>query len=680
MNCARDGRLCSSIESKIEVELEAIKGNASNELTISESTFESLVELVCKSFNHINRVQELVGALKLYSGRTFACIQQINVYNGYSEYVRPQLLSILKKSWIISIGICRRISILEDSFVERVGNYCNLDDSRSALDSISYLVLPFLIIRSSNLSSELYLASLRDKLSLLDEIKLGSRFRCLKLVSSISYANRESEVNKGSFSNKAKCEKNDPKLEKEIKQLSTIEQRTCAVLNMLTFSDNKSNGDTIFCVGNYKLVLNLWEEYICMGYRDRLIVEIIETNNLPSDRLKCEILFIITVHIREVSVFEDVVRLIISRTFHDHKIMHYIYGRWKSISANKLECISENLSIEEIEKHREKMGSLIWEFQILMPIISESDSYFIKLQSIALCYFLISEIIQRDEVTCEYKKEVEYMNNVIQILSGDVDSLTCESLLQSFVLERCVYPKIGVFSERAMFSPGSLNLIGHIASVYLDSDMSKAVYYQLVSNMLLDPLIRKRFNLDMAYKDSSGSLVDILDLNRLFSQDNLTKFIYLFGKIPSELISLAVYKFPSQSKVELPFLDTFSPRVVQNSTKYSNSLKFTMEYSNIMEKIYRECKSNIKVALLMLIDLTKKLLNKHISNSKGKKSDQSSYQDDQWDFYYSYLILYKYLCSNFEKYSDYVDQHVVIALNGVTKPELIIPKNITFVY
>ncbi|OII72498.1 uncharacterized protein cubi_00493 [Cryptosporidium ubiquitum] len=679
MNFEVNNKLCLSVESRIEIELEKSQLSASEKFFFSESKFDFLVEAVCKSFDVIHDINILLIVLKLYSGRVIACNDHLNIYDGYSEYNRPQILLLLKKSWVISIGICKRIEKLETNFIEKINNYCNQEDSKDILTCLSCLLLPFLIFSKSRLNGNLLPCNFKEKLSLLDEIKLGSRFRCLKFIQDEKYIHKPTEELIEKKITKTDNKKSIPKLASEINLLNTLEQRTLAILNMITFDENGFGYNKILNINNHHLIFNLWEEYISIGSEECLISEIIETKNLPSMCLKCEILFIITTYSREGSTFEKVIKIIISKTSKDHKIMHYICNRWQSLlGEDKIEYISKESQIQAIKDYWKNMRILIWEFQILVPLVSKNVPYFIKLQSIALSYYLISNFVQTDEIIYEYSQEIESMNKVLQVLSNDIINIIKGSVLHSFVLERSVLPRISAFSENTIFSCNLINLISSIANIDLGEDANKAVYYQLVSNMLCDPYLTRHFS----FEGESG-LIDmfrnILDLDKLLVTDNLIKFIYLFGQIPSEIITTTLCQPSFKNQIKLPFLNTFSPRMVKNSNRYSNSLRFTETFSGIIKIISQSNETNIKVILLFLADLVKKLYNQHLANSRSKIVNQDQNKSDQIDFCYSYIILYKYLNHCFEKYNNYIDEHATMALKSVTKPEIIIPKNMIFI-
>lgn len=668
-------QLCLGIESRIEIELEKSQINKSEGFILSESKFDSLVETVCKSLNVIHDINILTTTLKLYSARVFVCSDHLNIYNGHSEYTRPQFLLLLEKNWAISIGICKRIAKLETDYIQKISEYCDLEDSNDILTCLSYLLLPFLIFNKLKLSGRFFSDNFKEKLSLLDEIKLGSRFRYLKSIQGKKYIQKSS----GKLTEKNTTKNNKkiiPKLANEINLLNTLEQRTCAVLNMITFDDNSSNNNRMFNINNYNFIFNLWQEYIGIGSEECLINEIIKTKNLPSMRLKCEILFIITIYIKETSIFEKVVKIIISKTTQDHKIMHYICNRWQSLlERDSIEYNSEKISIQVIKSHWKNIRILIWEFQVLMPLVLDV-SYFIKLQSIALSYYLISNFVQTDETMYEYSQEIEFINRLFQILFNDINKIIKDSVLHSFMLERSVLPRISAFSQNTIFSHNLINLISSISNTDLGDDVNKTVYYQLVSNMLCDQYLMKHFNLG---KESGVINVfrEILDLDKLLIPDNLTKFIYLFGQIPNEIITMA--RQPSvKLQLEFSFLNTFSPRIIKNSTRYLNSLEFTALFSKTIEIISQSHKTNIKVILLLLTDLIKKLYNQYMANLRSKIVDQDQNKNDQIDFYYSYIILYKYINYCFDKYNN-IDEHTTMALKSVTKPELIIPKDLIFI-
>ncbi|KAH8581934.1 uncharacterized protein ELE39_003737 [Cryptosporidium sp. chipmunk genotype I] len=681
MNFGINYKLCLGVESKIEIELEKNQRSETENLIFSESRFYSLIEVVCKSFNVIDDVRTLISILKLYSGRVFACSDSLNTYNGCLEYIRPQLFLLLRKNWVISIGICTRIAQLEDAFIENFSKYCALESSKDTLSYLSCLLPLFLIFSKSKINRKIILDNFKEKLSFLDEIKLISRFRFLKLIENKKYIYKQTEEIRDINSAKTENKKFIPKLESEINLLNTLEQKTCAVLNMITFDDKGSGNDKILGINNYRFIFNLWDEYSSIGSEELLIIEIIESKNLPSICLKCEILFIITTYIKETSTFEKVIKLIISNTSQYHKIMHYICSRWHSLlGKDRIDFFSENLPPRAIEECWKNVRALIWEFQVLIPLFSKNVTYFNKIQSIALSYYLISYFVQVDEVIYDYSQEVEFIYKLFQVLSDEIiNVITKDSVLYSFALERSVLPRISAFSENTIFSNNLFNLISNVATVDLGNDVNKAVYYQLVSNLLCDPYIKRQFSLGT----ESGKInvfLEIFDLHKLTMTNNLTKFIYLFGQIPSEIITSTSYKTSINYHFDLPFLNTFSPRVVKNSPRYYNSIRFTETFSKVIKNISQSRKTNIKVILLFLIDFIKRLYKQHIADLRGKIVNQDRNANGQADFYYSYIVLFKYLNHCFEKYNNYVDEHVTMALKSIAKPELIIPKNVIFVF
>ncbi|KAL5369906.1 hypothetical protein CPHLJ_2g1130 [Cryptosporidium parvum] len=679
MNFGINHKLCLGVESKIEIELVKVQKNVSEEFICTEANYYSLIEVVCRLFNAINDVKILITILKSYSSRVIACSNNLNTYNGHLEYIRPQLFFLTKKNWIISIGICARIAQLESSFVEHFCQYCNIENSQDLLSFLSCLLLPFLIFTKSKMIKNQIFDHIIEKLTLLDEIKLASRFRFLRLIQDKKYCDKPIEEIRNIHSTKNKDKKYISKLESEINLLNTLEQKTCAVLNMLTFDDKGSGNDKVLCINNCHFIFNLWDEYSSIGSEERLIVEIVETKNLPSIYLKCEILFIITAYIRELSTFEKVIKLIISNTFQHHKIMHYICSRWHSLlGKDGIEYIYESLPTQAIEDKWKNVRTLIWEFQVLIPLISKNVSYYNKIQSITLSYYLISNFVHKDEIIYDYSREIVFIHQFLQVLSDDIiHVITEDSVLYSLALERSVLPRISAFSEKTIFSQNLFNLISNIASIDLGNDASKAVYYQLVSNLLCDPYIKKHFKLETG---SKGICTFFENFDKLHTANNLTKFIYLFGQIPSEIINSELYQVSINSNIELPFLNTFSPRIVKNSPRYINSIRFTEIFSTVIKNISKSQKNNIKTVLLFLIDFVKRLYNQHIGELRGKLVNQDHNTNDQADFYYSYIVLFKYLNHCYKKYNNYIDGHITMSLKSIGKPESIIPKNVIFVF
>ncbi|XP_668398.1 hypothetical protein [Cryptosporidium hominis TU502] len=170
------------------------------------------------------------------------------------------------------------------------------------------------------------------------------------------------------------------------------------------------------------------------------------------------------------------------------------------------------------------------------------------------------------------------------------------------------------------------------------------------------------------------------NFDKLHTANNLTKFIYLFGQIPSEIINSELYQVSINSNIELPFLNTFSPRIVKNSPRYINSIRLTEIFSIVIKNISKSQKTNIKTVLLFLIDFVKRLYNQHIGELRGKLVNQDHNTNDQADFYYSYIVLFKYLNHCLEKYNNYIDEHITMSLKSIGKPESIIPKNVIFAF
>ncbi|KAK9173861.1 Uncharacterized protein cmbei_2001130 [Cryptosporidium meleagridis] len=681
MNFGINQKLCLCVESKIEIELEKVQKNASEEFIFIEANYYSLIEVVCRLFNVISDVKTLITILKLYSSRVIACSNNLYTYNGCLEYIRLQLFFLIKKNWIISIGICSRIAQLESSFVERFCQYFDIKSSQDLLSSLSCFLLPFLIFTKSKMFKNKIFDNFIEKLTFLDEIKLASRFRFLRLIEEKKYCDKPVEEVRSTNYTKNKNKKYISKLENEINLLNTLEQRTCAVLNMLTFDDKGSENDKVLCINNFHLIFNLWDEYSSTGSEERLIVEIVETKNLPSIYLKCEILFIITTYIRELSIFEKVIKLIISNTLQYHRIMHYICSRWHSLlGKDRIEYIHESLPTQTIEDNWKNVRTLIWEFQVLMPLISKNVSYYNKIQSIALSYYLISNYARKDEIIFDCPREIVFINRFLQVLLDEIINVVTEdSVLYSLALERSVLPRISAFSQKTIFSQNLFNLISNIANIDMGNDANRAVYYQLASNLLCDPYIKKHFKLETGSEDIY-MFFENFEIDKLQIANNLTKFIYLFGHIPTEIINSELCQTSINYNFELPFLNTFSPRIVKNSPRYLNSIRFTEIFSRVVKNISKSQKTNIKTVLLFLIDFVKRLYNQHIGELRGKAANQDHNTNDQTDFYYSYIVLFKYLDHCFEKYNNYIDEHIAMSLKSIGKPESIIPKNVIFVF
>lgn len=650
-----NSRLSLSVESRVEIELETTGSSRSGEgLVVSEPLFGHLAERVCRSFEAVSDLETLAALLRLYSERVFACVRSI-----HSERARPQLLLLLGKSWVISAGLCRRIAGLGAG---------SSDDQRDLLLSVPGLLLSFLVFSGCCGPGErrLLLQDPRAKISLLEEVRLGWSLRALRLVRDWARVRGPSETS----GRRCGGDKIAPRLQGEISLLDTVEQRVSAVLNLLSLSDSGSGGDAALSTSSYGLVLGLWSEYNRrVGSGDRLILQVIDTKSLPSKRLKCELLFTMTTLIDEESVFEDAVRLIISRTSTDHKVMHYICSRWGASLGDRAGRVSERLSARVARDHWRRMRTLMWELQVLAPLASETSSHLVKLQSVVLCYFLASELLVRTDETAhehDHARETDFLRKVLLVLSEEVNTISSDSLLRSFVLERAVLPGAGAFSRGTVFSPSSFNLISSIASTRLETGVDKAVYYQLVSTMLSDSDVARCLGLD-------GAPLDILELATPLRRDCLTRLIYLFGQIPAELITSEACEPPETlSRLGFAFLDTFSPRPAADLRRYSNTLRLVSEYSGVIESVHETCRANTKTALLMLVDLAKKLAAQHLSGLREKRLSQ----DGQEDFYYSYVVLYKYISYWFEKHSSCIDAHAAMALKGVIRPQTIAPKGL----
>ncbi|KAF7458387.1 hypothetical protein HWI79_1086 [Cryptosporidium felis] len=672
MNLKSNNQFYRRIESQIEFELKEYRRNESNNDFFSESRLEFLTDDVCNYCEEI-KIEALLFGIKIYTKKVIILYKQLNIIHSTFEHIKPTFLFLLRKFWIIVVGLFKKVISFNLEYFHYFRKRFDIDDS-TTVTQIAPTLLPFLISNKVALNVNLHTLS-QFELPLIVEDELKS-------VNMILVNIQDKYFSRAPFTftrEKSKVKGNNrrsQKLVNEISSLSTLKERTNAILNIITFS-NKRESEAISKLdfNGYTCLLNLWQEYIVFDCEEKLIIEIIETRKLPSMDLKCEILFSIIYSINQTDKFKKVLEYILSNTLNDHNLIHKIYLRWGNVlgKGNNGQCSTADINSNKLD-HWKLMRLLAWKIYIIKTLETEAP-FHIKLQSVVIFLNLLIEPVESGSI---YKEEFECIKRCLDIFSDEILVRVPNGDICFANLERNILPNISVFSEKSIFSSNLIISVGRVLENKFSYEQMESIYYQLIANIMWDPFIKSNF-----YLNEKGNKLDKFAFNfsnprELLVQGNLSKFIYLFGLIPIQVITNREGNFDDFGEVNLCF-KYFCSRVSLNSTFYFNSTKFIMTFSKLIGSIRRDIRENSKYLILLLIELIKRFY-QYLTDYNRQKTGDSQYSEDKSDGYYSYTVLYIFLNSCFEEYADKFDEHLNRALKSIKKPELMIPKNEILIY
>ncbi|KAH8740095.1 hypothetical protein FG386_001756 [Cryptosporidium ryanae] len=664
MNFCKNYLMFVKLESEADYEL--VNYEYSNSKGESDSkTLINIIDLVpekiCRCLSEVYERRDLFSILLHYS-------RKLCVYNEYSNSVvllddklRPHITFLLKKYLLVMKGVIKRINqvfVNQDIITLVKDDYSSLNEEEF-LYNLCYIYVPIFSLRGIKLNSIYKLFEV--EINLFEELKIAFKYKTFQyLYNSLFKTQRPFSFQEKKI---GKTEGNVSNIELKITALNSIQDRTSAILNIVSyknddhFIENELKAD----ICNY--LLKIWDEYCKLGIGESFVTQILKSKYLPSKDIKCQIIFTLLFHIKDLDLFDEVLNLLLNNSFDDYSIVYLIYCKWKSIFADKDTNVTNN------KKYRfcspDEMRISIWKNYII-KLISNKNNYLCKIQGLLLAYCFFSEITQ---INTELSgQELRIIKSVLSLLFEDINCYIDSTDLFESKLERGILPN-SLNSGFIMCLNKFLTTIKCVANINLKSiDVARSIFYQLVSIILCDSFILEKFiNSTLLFNNYKRFLFRLTKPEHLFQFEVLKNHIFLFGSIPIQAITAEI-ESTFEITIDFGSIIGFSVRKFESSLYYNNSIRLIQLMESIIYQINIKKNENVKNLILIYIDLLKRLL-LHLINIKIIVTSKNYVQFNELDSFYSYTILFMHLYYCFKKNVNSLNEHTIRTFNSLPKPK-----------
>ncbi|KAK6588430.1 hypothetical protein RS030_4670 [Cryptosporidium xiaoi] len=660
-NCLLFMKIESEADSELEnYELGSSEGCCSETLS---NLIDTVSEKICDCLYEVHEHRDLFDILSHYTRKLY-------VYNEYSNSVvlvddtlRPHIIFLLKKYWLVVNGVLKRIDLtIVNQEIEMLfeDDYSTLSIEK-LLDNLYHIYIPIFFFRGIKLSSLLINKLFRVEMNLFQELSLALKYKTIQHLYNSLFSNCRLLSSKEKDTEKFRS--NMPNIGSEIATLKSIQDRTSAMLNIISYkNDDSSIGNELKSdVCDY--LLKIWDEYRKLGIEEDFIAQILKSRYLPSKDIKCQIIFTLLFHIKQLDIFEDLLRQSLENSFNDYSIAYLIYYKWKSIFVDKDTNESKNKKCHFYSL--EELRVFMWNNYII-KLISKKDNYFYKIQGTLLACCFLSEVIQYSiELSNEERKIIM---DVLFLLFEDINEYIESKDLFESKLERSILP--GSLNTEFMISLNKFVItIKCVANINFESvETAKSIFYQLASIVLCDDFMFKKFICHTILFDYyERYFLKLTKTEHLFQVDLFNNYIFLFGSIPIQVITSGM-KSTSEIILDFGSIFGFSLRKFEPSIHYNNSINLVQLLEDTIHQINIRKKENIKNLILIYIDLLKRF-SQYLVNIKIITRSKNYIKFSDLDSFYSYIILFTHLNYCFKNNLPDLNEHTIRSFNSLPKPK-----------